>query len=84
MKKLNLKDNIKNYIYDLDDYISIYGNNIYIFNYASLDMINNNKIEIHFINKKIIIKSKDLIIKKMTKQELLINGYPLEIEFIYE
>lgn len=81
MKNLHIKDIIKNYLYDLDDFITIYDNYLHVFNYKRLNKIDDNEINLLLDNKEIEIKGNNLKIKKMTNQELLITGLIEKVEF---
>lgn len=81
MKNLHIKDIIKNYLYDLNDFITIYDNYLHVFNYKRLNKIDDNEINLLLDNKEIEIKGNNLKIKKMTNQELLITGLIEKVEF---
>ena len=84
MKNLHFKDNFKNFLFDLENFISIYENNLHVFNYTKLDKLSDKEIIIVLENKMVIISGINLKIKQMTKQELLIKGTILKVEFKYE
>ncbi len=84
MKKLNFKDSFKNFLYDLNNFITIYENNCHIFNYCKLNKLSDTLIELIINNNVVRIEGNNLKIKQMTKQELLINGRILKVEFTYE
>lgn len=85
MKNLHFKENFKKFLYDLDNFITLYENNLHVFNYAKLDKLSEDEIIIIIDNyKKIRILGSKLNVKQMTKQELLINGLILKVEFSYE
>jgi len=85
MKNLHFRENFKNFLFDLDNFISIYENNLHVFNYEKLEKLSDDEIIIIIIdNKKVKINGNNLNIKQMTKQELLINGLILKVEFVYE
>ena len=84
MKNLHFKDNFKNFLFDLENFISIYENNLHVFNYTKLDKLSDKEIIIVLENKTVIISGINLKIKQMTKQELLIKGTILKVEFKYE
>jgi len=77
---LNIKNNIVNYLYDRDYVICTYENNVYIFNYNYLESFNDKKIVLKVSNKKVSINGINLIIKKITKEEMLIQGSIKSIE----
>ena len=84
MKNLHFRDYFKNYLFDLDNFISIYENNFHVFNYGKLNKLSSTEIILKLNNKKVILSGINLKIKQMTKQEILINGEILKVEFIYE
>ena len=84
MKNLHFKDTFKNFLFDLDNFISIYENNLHVFNYIKLDKLDDKEIIIITTDKKIVVEGLNLNIRKMTKQELLINGKIMKVEFLYE
>ena len=60
------------YIYNLID----------IINYTRLITIENNYVSLYINNKKIIIKGKELILKKLLDNELLLNGEVTSLEVV--
>ena len=84
MKNLHFKDSFKNFLFDLENFITIYENNLHVFNYEKLDKLSSDEIIINIKDKKLKISGINLGIKQMTKQELLICGTILKVEFIYE
>lgn len=83
MKSLHFKENFKNFLYDLDNFITIYENYLHVFNYHKLERLSKEEIILTFANKIIKITGQNLLIKKMTKQELLIDGIIMKVEFVY-
>lgn len=84
MKNLHFKDSFKNFLFDLSNFITIYENHLHVFNYTKLNKLSDTEIILSFENYKAIINGVNLKIKQMTKQELLINGVILKVEFKYE
>jgi len=84
MKNLHFRENFKKFLYDLDNFITIYENNLHVFNYDKLEKLSSDEIIIKLNNKIIKIIGNDMKIKQMTKQELLINGIILKVELIYD
>lgn len=83
MKNLHFRDIFKNFLFDLEDFITIYENHLHVFNYQKLNKLSENEIILSFIKMKVIISGSNLKIKQMTKQELLINGQISKVEFSY-
>ena len=84
MKNLHFRENFKKFLYDLDNFITIYENNLHVFNYDKLEKLSSDEIIIKLNNKIIKMIGNDMKIKQMTKQELLINGIILKVELIYD
>lgn len=77
-------DRINNFIKDNEFMINIYEDNIYIKNYTRIISIEKNYISLYSAKKKIIIKGKNLTLKKILDYELLIIGDFNNIEVINE
>ena len=84
MKNLHIRDNLKNFLYDLENFISIYDNNFHVFNYQKLSKLSNTEIIFTMHNMIVKLNGINLKIKKMTKQELLIMGHFTKVLFEYE
>ncbi len=59
----------------------IYGNKIDILNYKKIESIKDNEIVITSDNKRIYIKGKNLVIIKLVKDEVLIQGLIDRIDY---
>lgn len=77
---MNIKDNILNYLYDRDYCICMYDDYFYIFNYKYLDLFNDNKIILSLHKKKLTLTGSDLLLVRITKEELLVKGTIANIE----
>lgn len=77
---MNIKDNILNYLYDRDYCMCMYDDYFYIFNYKYLDLFNENRIILSLSKKKLILNGNNLLLVKITKEELLIRGSISNIE----
>lgn len=84
MKNLYFKESIKNFLFDLNNFITVYDNFLHIFNYEKLVKLSEKEIIVNLDNKKVKIEGFDLLVEKMNKQELLIRGTILKVEFSYE
>ena len=84
MKNLHFRDSFKNFLFDLNDFITIYENHLHVFNYKKLNKLSDTEIILSFVKTKVFISGINLKIKRMTKQELLVNGQILKVEFSYE
>lgn len=73
--------NVKNYIMEQDFKIVIKENGLYILNYDKLINISFDDVKVSLKRKIINIKGTNLLIKKLTKDELLITGEINNVEF---
>ncbi len=79
-----IKDNIKNYLYDKNYFITIFDNYIHVYNYLKLNDFRNDYIKLSFHNFILLIEGDHLFITKMLKNELLIKGEITKMEKKYE
>ena len=78
---MNIRTNIIEYLKDEKYVICFYDDKIYIHKYGTLKNFTNNMIHLEISNDlEITIKGSDLTIKKITEEELLINGFICSIE----
>ncbi len=75
-------DRLNNYIDDKKFKLIYEDNLIDIINYTRLITIENNYVSLYINNKKIIIKGKELILKKLLDNELLLNGKVTSLEVV--
>ena len=71
---MHIFNNIRNFLYDNDNFIAILDNRIYLYNILDIDEINSNKIVILFNNKKVVIVGNDLKVIKSINMELELSG----------
>lgn len=81
---MNIKNNLINFLYDKNYFISIYEDYIHVFNYKELMNISSEKIEFKIDTFKLVIKGSNLVLTKMLKNEVLIKGKLKEIGINYE
>lgn len=81
---MNIKENLINFLYDKNYFITIYQNYIHVFNYKELIMLTEEKIILRLENFELEIKGEDLYITKMFPNELLIKGIVKNVSFKYE
>ncbi len=84
MNNLHFKDSFKNFLFDLDNFITIYEDTLHVFNFTKLNKLSDTEIVLRINNKVVYIKGENLKIKQMTKQELLIKGKLEKVEFNYD
>ena len=81
---MNIKENLINFLYDKNYFITIYQKHIHIFNYKDLIMLTEKKIVLSLENFELEIKGEDLYITKMLPNELLVKGIVKNVGFKYE
>ena len=84
MNNLHFKDSFKNFLFDLDNFITIYEDTLHVFNFTKLNKLSDTEIVLRINNKVVYINGENLKIKQMTKQELLIKGKLEKVEFNYD
>lgn len=67
-------DKLRTYILELEPKIIILNNKVNVVNYEKIEHFDNHKIIIKTSNKIIVINGSNLIITKLLKDELLIEG----------
>lgn len=75
---------IGNYLNNKEYKMIIDEKSIYIVNYLKLLSLENNFISVQIPNKKILIYGKELILKKIINEEVLIKGIIKKIEVLDE
>lgn len=78
---MKIFNDLKEYINEDNPRIIIFSNKIYISKYLDIKSFDSNKFVLELKDKKIILNGKNISIKRLTKDELLINGEFDTIEF---
>ncbi|MBQ7140704.1 MAG: YabP/YqfC family sporulation protein [Bacilli bacterium] len=78
---MDILSSIKNYINDNKNTITILNNYIYVSNYKNIKSFGSNKFSIEVDDKLINLIGKNITVKKLTKEEILIGGNITDIEF---
>lgn len=73
--------NLRNYILESDFKIIYLTNKLNIVNYNDISHFDSNKIIINYSDGSVLISGKSLIVSKLLKDELLIEGSINKIEF---
>ncbi len=76
-------DNIKNFLYCKDYFVNIFENYIHVFNFEKLLNISESLLEFEFLNFKIAIVGESFVVKKMLKNEILVQGKLKKMEYEY-
>lgn len=77
---MNIKNNIRNYLFDKEYCICSYENNVYVYKYNYLESFNDKRITLKLESKIISVNGLNLRIMKITKDEILIHGEIKSIE----
>ena len=81
---MNLKESLVNFLYDKNYFINIYDYYIHVFNFQELISLSDKKIILSLEKFKVEITGSNIIIKKMSKNEILIKGLINKVGFLYE
>lgn len=84
MNNVHISESLKNFLFDLDYFITSYENVLYVFNYQNLELLTDKEIILSIANFHLKITGSDLTIKKMTKKELKIIGTIMKLEYVYD
>ena len=81
---MNLKESLVNFLYDKNYFINIYDDYIHVFNFQELISLSDKKIILSLEKFKVEITGSNIIIKKMSKNEILIKDLINKVGFLYE
>lgn len=81
---MNLKESLVNFLYDKNYFINIYDDYIHVFNFQELISLSDKKIILSLEKFKVEITGSNIIIRKMSKNEILIKGLINKVGFFYE
>ena len=73
--------NLRNYILENEFKIIYVSNKLDIVNYSDISHFDNNKIIINYKDGSVLISGKSLVVSKLLKDELLIEGSIDKLEF---
>ena len=77
---MHINNVVKNYLYDLKEYITWWGNELYIFGVKKIELLSSKKIIIKLLESNLVISGNSLKITKSLENELTINGEINEIK----
>lgn len=75
---------IKNFLYDQENFISIFEHHVIIYNFLCIVSINSNMVLLKLKDKSIKINGNDLKVLKMMGSEIELSGNIKNIEVSYE
>ncbi len=71
---------LRNYINDVEFRVDLYKDKVHIVNYTKIVTIEKSRISIGYSSGMVIIKGKDLALKKLLDDEILIKGIINSVE----
>ena len=71
---MNIRNNIINYLVDKNYVITTFDDKVYVYKYNFLEIFNNKKIRLKLEVRSVDIVGENLVIVKMTNDEILIKG----------
>lgn len=71
---------LRNYISDVEFRVNLYKDKVHIVNYTKIVTIEKSRISIRYSSGMLIIKGKDLALKKLLDDEILIKGIINSVE----
>lgn len=71
---------LRNYISDVEFRVNLYKDKVHIVNYTKIVTIEKTRISIRYSSGMLIIKGKDLALKKLLDDEILIKGIINSVE----
>ncbi len=71
---------LRNYINDVEFRVNLYKDKVHIVNYTKIVTIEKSRISIRYSSGMLIIKGKDLALKKLLDDEILIKGIINSVE----
>lgn len=76
---------LRNYISDVEFRVNLYKDKVHIVNYTKIVTIEKSRISIRHLSGMLIIKGKDLALKKLLDDEILIKGIinSVELEWLH-
>ncbi len=76
---------LRNYISDVEFRVNLYKDKVHIVNYTKIVTIEKSRISIGYSSGMLIIKGKDLALKKLLDDEILIKGIinSVELEWLH-
>ena len=76
---------LRNYISDVEFRVNFYKDKVHIVNYTKIVTIEKSRISIGYSSGMLIIKGKDLALKKLLDDEILIKGIinSVELEWLH-
>ena len=80
---MHIWNNIKDFLYDNNDFFAYYNNYIYLYNFKNIIDISDSVVSLMFSDKKIVIKGNGLCCVKCLDNELVLKGF-MESVNIYE
>lgn len=80
---MNIINNIREFLYNQNYFVSFFDQFIHIFNFNNLVVLTDTLIELEFNEFRLLLRGKNFIVKKMLKNEILVKGMIEKTEYKY-
>ena len=78
---MHIWNNIKDFLYDQNNFMAMYNKTIYIYNFNRLVTLNNKNIIVIINNQEVKITGDDLKVLKCSNNEIIVQGNLKEIKY---
>ena len=78
---MHIWGNLRDFLYYKNNFIAIYDNNIYLYNFDKLITLTADKVILTMANKRIMILGTSLHALKCNNREIILNGSIKEIKY---
>lgn len=81
---MNLINNIKNFLYDKDYFISLFDNSLHLYGYDKIIKFDSEVLVFKIKNFFLSVEGDNLLVNKMLENEILISGVIKNLSVTYE
>lgn len=80
---MNIINNIREFLYNQNYFVSFFENFVHAFNFNNLIILTDALIELDFNKFILMIKGNNFVVKRMLKNEILVEGIIEKVEYKY-